>query len=73
MPSRRRRVDRQRLPIPALILAIIAIAFFALPFIGLVWRTPWRLTWEVLTDPDVRQALWLSIWCSLWATALSIR
>jgi molybdate transport system permease protein len=73
MPRRRRRrVDRQRLPVPALILAIIAIAFFALPFIGLVWRAPWSTTWEVLSDPQVRQALWLSIECSLWATGLSV-
>ena len=32
-------------------LAILAIAFFALPFIGLVWRTPWSTTWEVLKRP----------------------
>lgn len=72
MPSRPRRVDRQRLPLPALALAILAIAFFALPFIGLVLRTPWSTTWNVLKDPEVRQALWLSIECSLWATGLSI-
>jgi molybdate transport system permease protein len=70
--SRARRVDRQRLPLPAMALAIIAIAFFALPFVGLLWRAPWGTAWQVLTDPDVRKALWLSIWCSLWATALSV-
>src|SRR3954451_7959995 len=69
---RRRRVDRQRLPLPALVLAIVAIAFFALPFSGLIWRTPWSTTWSVLTDPEVRQALWLSIEGSLWATLFSI-
>ena len=29
------------LPLPALALAVVAIAFFALPFIGLLWRAPW--------------------------------
>ena len=53
-------------------LAIIAIAFFALPFIGLLWRAPWGTTWAVLTDDEVRTALRLSIGCSLWATGLSI-
>src|SRR3954452_4898952 len=73
MPTRRRRrVDRQRLPVPALVLAIIAIAFFALPFIGLGWRAPWSTTWGVVSDPGLREALWLSIECSLWATGLSI-
>jgi len=24
-----------------LILAVVAVAFFALPFIGLLWRAPW--------------------------------
>ena len=28
----------RRLPLPVLILAVVAVAFFALPFIGLLWR-----------------------------------
>lgn len=51
--------------------AILAIAFFALPFVGLLWRTPWSSAWSVLTDSGVGRALWLSIVCSTWATALS--
>ena len=71
-PARRRRVGQGALPVPALVLAIIAVAFFALPFIGLLWRAPWSDTWEILSDPEVRTALRLSIVCSLWATGLSL-
>jgi len=68
----RRRGGKQRLPAPALLLASIAIAFFALPFLGLLWRAPWSTTWHVLADDNVRTALWLSIKCSLWATGLAL-
>jgi molybdate transport system permease protein len=67
-----REVGRDRLPFPALVLAGIAIAFFALPFLGLLWRIPWSDARAVLTEPAVRTALRLSIVCSLWATALSL-
>jgi len=67
-----RSTGQERLPVPALIIAIIAIAFFALPFIGLLWRAPWGQMWNVLSQPSVRTALWLSIKCSLSATVLSI-
>ena len=68
----RRRGRTERLPRPALVLALIAVGFFALPFIGLLWRVPWSTAWDVLTAGSVRTALRLSIQCSLWATALSI-
>jgi len=71
MPGRRSRRDRERLPVPALALAVIAIAFFALPFIGLLWRAPWSAAWSTLSGGGVGTALRLSIVCSLWATALS--
>ena len=61
-----------RLPVPALVLAIVAVAFFALPFVGLLWRTPWGEPVEILSDPEVRTALRLSIVCSLWATGFSL-
>lgn len=69
---RRRRPGTARPPFPALVLAVVAIAFFALPFVGLLWRTPWSSAWPVLTDSGVGRALWLSVVCSLWATGLSI-
>ncbi|MGH9136473.1 MAG: ABC transporter permease [Acidimicrobiales bacterium] len=67
-----RRVLRDRPPLPALLLAGVAIAFFALPFAGLLWRTPWSSVWSVLTDPTVRTALRLSIVTTLWATMLTV-
>jgi molybdate transport system permease protein len=71
----RRRHDRTssgRLPWPALAVALVAIAFFALPFVGLLWRMPWSHLATVLGDHEVRTALWLSIRCSLAATALAL-
>jgi molybdate transport system permease protein len=72
MSARRKRVRTpNRIPLPASLLASVAIAFFALPFAGLLWRTPWSSVWGTLTDSGVGTALRLSIVCSLWATALS--
>jgi molybdate transport system permease protein len=69
---RRRQVGRERLPWPALVLAIIAIAFFALPFLGLVWRAPWGDVWSILTSESALTALRLSLWCSFWATLAAL-
>jgi molybdate transport system permease protein len=69
-PGARRR-GGDRLPLPALLLACAAVAFFALPFAGLLWRMPWSAVWDTLTGDGVGTALRLSIVCSLWATALS--
>lgn len=55
-----------------LVLAIVAVLFFALPLLGLVWRAPWSNAWGYLTDDDALTALRLSMICSLWATALSV-
>jgi molybdate transport system permease protein len=60
------------MPLPAVALAVIAVVFFALPFIGLLWRTPWRDSWSLIRSSDALDALALSIECSLWSTALSI-
>ena len=48
VPGRSRRVGRERLPWPALVLACVAVAFFALPFVGLLWRAPWGELGDVL-------------------------
>jgi molybdate transport system permease protein len=60
------------MPAPALLLAAIAVAFFALPLIGLLWRAPWSSAWTYLTSDTATTALRLSLVCSLWATALSV-
>ena len=70
-PGRDRRTA-ERLPLPVFVLAVVAIAFFTLPLIGLLWRVPWSELGEVLTRDTVRQALWLSLRTSLAATTLSI-
>ncbi|MFN6118360.1 MAG: molybdate ABC transporter permease subunit [Actinomycetes bacterium] len=72
MTARRRRVGRVRLPIPALAFAAVAVAFFALPLVGLLWRAQWSGACSYLTADGALTALRLSLVCSLWATALSI-
>lgn len=56
---------------PGVLLAVVAVAFFALPLAGLLWRAPWRDAWHLLTRGDARDALWLSLRTSLVATLLS--
>jgi molybdate transport system permease protein len=70
--SRRRRPISQRPPWPAVIIAGIGIAFFALAFIGLLWKVPWSSVWHVLSAGGSRKALRLSLVCSLWATVLAM-
>ena len=43
--SRRSSGRRLAMPLPALVLAGIAVAFFALPLVGLLWRAPWGNAW----------------------------
>ncbi|MBU6329006.1 MAG: molybdate ABC transporter permease subunit [Acidobacteria bacterium] len=70
--STRRATPPPRPPVPVLLLAGIAIAFFALPFLGLLWRVPWGSAWSLLTDPASLTALRLSIECSVLAAVLSL-
>ncbi|MGH2769282.1 MAG: ABC transporter permease [Actinomycetota bacterium] len=50
----------------------LAVAFFALPLVGLLHRAPWSDLWEQVISPEVRSALRLSVVCSLGATAISV-
>ena len=68
----RRPSRRVSLPAPVLALAIVAVLFFALPLIGLLWRAPWSNAWGYLTEDRALTALRLSLICSLWATLLSV-
>ena len=72
MSRRRHRRGSAGIPIPVLLLACIAVAFFALPLVGLLWRAPWSNAWTYLTDSSATTALRLSLVCSLWAAALSV-
>lgn len=62
---------RNRPPRLARALATIAVVFFCLPFIGLLWRTPWSRMLDVFSDASSREALWLSMRTSLAAALLS--
>lgn len=70
--SGRRDVRRDRLPAPALALAVIAIAFFAAPFVGLLWRMPWSEAWSVVASETVRRAFWLSLRTSFATAVVSV-
>ena len=72
MSGRRRSPISLAVPLPVVALAVVAVVFFALPLIGLLWRAPWGDAWSYLTDDAVLVALRLSIVCSLSAMVLSI-
>ena len=55
-----------------MVLAVMAVAFFALPLIGLLWRAPWSHAVDYISDDSSLTALKLSLICSLWATGFSI-
>lgn len=63
---------RRAVPAVALVPALIAAAFLALPLLGLLVRVPWSRVGEVLTSEVVRSSLALSLSTSLVATGLSI-
>ena len=52
--------------------ALIAVAFFALPLAGLLQKASWASLGDDLTTPVARDALRLSLVCSLSAAALSM-
>ena len=59
-------------PIPLAVLAALGAAFFILPLIGLLARTPWATAWSELTSSEALSALQLSIVCSLSATVVAL-
>ena len=54
------------------VLAALAVAFFAVPLIGLLQRANWSTVWTDLTTEQSLDALRLSLVCSLSAAALAI-
>jgi molybdate transport system permease protein len=66
------RRTRRAVPLVAVGLAVVAVAFFVLPLVGLLKRAPWGSLWDDLTTPQARDAIRLSVECSLWSTALSV-
>jgi molybdate transport system permease protein len=65
-------VRRERVPIVVAILAAIGAAFFILPLLGLIVRSPWGDAVKSLTAPETIEALKLSIVASLSATAIAL-
>ena len=68
-PDRRRQAAA---PVPFVILAGAGVAFFLLPLLGLLVRTPWGSAWALLTSSDALTALRLSLIASLSATAIAL-
>lgn len=52
--------------------AVVTIAFLALPIVGLLAKASWSTVWSDLGTQEAQDALRLSIVCSLWATFLAI-
>src|ERR1700676_4757598 len=63
---------RERVPIVVLVPAAIGAAFFILPLLGLIVRSPWRDAVTALTAPETVEALKLSLLASLSATAVGL-
>ena len=63
---------RQRTPWPLGTLAMIGAFFLVVPLLGLLVRTPWRRLPDLVTDPEVLDALWLSLLCATSATLISL-
>jgi molybdate transport system permease protein len=61
-----------RAPWRLLLPAGLAVTFLTLPLVGLVQRSPWQRLPDLLLDPSVREALWLSAITSTAATALCV-
>jgi len=65
-------VRRERVPIVVVVLAAIGAAFFIVPLVGLIVRSPWADAITALTAPETLEALKLSLIASLSATAVAL-
>ena len=63
---------RSGAPVAVVAVSVVAVAFFALPFVGLLWRVPWHRVGDIVTDDMARAALWLSLRTSVIATLVSV-
>ena len=67
-----RVVRRGRTPLALALPAAVGVAFLVVPVLALVVRMPWRRLPELLTSPEVLQALRLSLVSSAAATAICL-
>jgi molybdate transport system permease protein len=65
-------VRRERAPAWIAVLAAIGAAFFLIPLLGLLVRTPWGDALRALTSRDTLEALRLSLVASLASTAVAL-
>jgi molybdate transport system permease protein len=65
-------VRSERPPVLFAALAIVGVAFFILPLVGLLYRAPWQTALGELTSAEAVTALRLSFVVSLAATALAL-
>ncbi len=63
---------RERVPIVVVVPAAIGAAFFIVPLVGLLLRSPWSDAVSALTAPEALEALKLSLVASLSATAIAL-
>jgi molybdate transport system permease protein len=72
LPAPRQPRVRLSAPLPIVILAAAGAAFFIIPLVGLLLRTPWTSAWAQLGSPEVLAALRLSLLASFSATAIAV-
>jgi molybdate transport system permease protein len=72
MVTAERDATRERPPLVPVLLAVLAVAFFAVPLAGLLWKARWSTAWDELTKHDALQALRLSLVTSVAATAVAL-
>ena len=66
------RRGRPGIPKPVIALGLIGVAFFVVPFVGLIWRAPLGSIPDLVGDEAVRTALGLSLLTSVTTTLLAI-
>ncbi|MFD5328235.1 ABC transporter permease [Streptomyces sp. NPDC127092] len=67
-----RRTGNRRPPLALVLPALLAVAFLALPLVGILARTEWGELGDHLTSPGTVEALKLSLLVSFWALGLSL-
>lgn len=73
MTTERREAERaRRPPVLLVVLGVLGVAVFAVPFIGLLSRVPWTDLPELLSNDLVTDALRLSLVTSLTATLVAV-
>lgn len=60
-----------RVPRPLLVLAVLGVLVFVLPFVGLLARVPWSRLVTIATSEVVTDALWLSLVSSVVAALIA--